>query len=162
MTFVESDEITTFDNQISLDDLQAPPTSTNTEILPTLKQGKKSKKILPFVCLVCLMCSLIGNINLYYSNSKLIKENNRALSDAKYWKNKYDIEENQSKKLISENNEMRYEYNFYHNHAAIVTEYGYRYHHYDCYHLDDADSFWIYNTEAAKSQGYTPCKDCWN
>lgn len=46
-------------------------------------------------------------------------------------------------------------------HAAFVTETGAKYHKYNCYHLSNSKSFWIYNVEAAKSKGYTACSDCW-
>ncbi|MEG1492251.1 MAG: hypothetical protein RR394_08360 [Oscillospiraceae bacterium] len=52
------------------------------------------------------------------------------------------------------------EYNFYHERAAICTPEGYRYHHYGCGHLVDR-SYYIYNIQVAKAQGYTPCLDCW-
>lgn len=108
-----------------------------------------------FIVLLLFICSLFGNFYLFASKDTASKEYNTAISDAKYWKNKYNVEKEHIEELTSE-------YNFYHNHAAIVTEYGNRYHHYGCYHLDDVDSFWIYNTEAAISRGYTPCKDCWD
>ena len=49
---------------------------------------------------------------------------------------------------------------FWDNHAAIVTEYGTKYHKFYCYHLGNMDYFYIYNTELAESLGYTACKDC--
>lgn len=137
------------------------PQTENEEKKEVIGKKKGIKRFLPFLCLICLICSLIGNINLYYSNSKLIKENTRALSDVEYWKYWYDVEKKHATELSTENYKMRSEYNFYHSSAAIVTEYGYRYHRYDCPHLDNVDSIWIYNIEAAKSRGYTPCKDCW-
>ena len=52
------------------------------------------------------------------------------------------------------------EYNFYHEHAAIVVAYsGQKYHKYNCYHTA-GKSIYIYNVEAAKSRGYAPCEDC--
>lgn len=160
ISIAESENTAIFDNQISLDDLQTQPKSVDSEISSTPKQGKNVKKIWPYVCFVCLICSLIGNITLYNSNTKLIKENTRALSDVKYWKHWHDVEDEHAEKLAAENYKMRDEYNFYHNNAVIVTEYGYRYHRYGCSHTYDC-AYWIYNIENAEYQGYTPCKDCW-
>lgn len=53
-------------------------------------------------------------------------------------------------------NELR----FFRNGACIVTEEGYRYHHYGCYHIAGRE-YWIYNTELAEYKGYSPCIDCW-
>lgn len=52
------------------------------------------------------------------------------------------------------------EYRFFRERSCIVTEEGYRYHHYGCYHIDGRD-FWIYNVELAEAKGYSPCLDCW-
>lgn len=53
------------------------------------------------------------------------------------------------------------EYNFYHKHAAVVTENGSYYHRYDCEKIASADGFYILNTRYAESLGYEPCKYCW-
>jgi len=52
------------------------------------------------------------------------------------------------------------ELRFFRNGACIVTEEGYRYHHYGCYHIAGRE-YWIYNTELAEYKGYSPCLDCW-
>lgn len=52
------------------------------------------------------------------------------------------------------------ELRFFRNGACIVTEEGYRYHHYGCYHIAGRE-YWIYNTELAEYKGYSPCIDCW-
>lgn len=52
------------------------------------------------------------------------------------------------------------EYRFFRERSCIVTEEGYRYHHYGCYHIDGRN-FWIYNVELAEAKGYSPCLDCW-
>lgn len=50
----------------------------------------------------------------------------------------------------------------FHSRACVVTASGSgsKYHHYDCYHLEDS-SYYIYNVELAENLGYTPCLDCW-
>ena len=50
---------------------------------------------------------------------------------------------------------------FFSNNACIVTEEGYRYHHFGCSHIEGR-TFWIYNKELAEIKGYTPCLDCWD
>lgn len=52
------------------------------------------------------------------------------------------------------------ELRFFRNGACIVTEEGYRYHHYGCHHIAGRE-YWIYNTELAEYKGYSPCIDCW-
>lgn len=56
-------------------------------------------------------------------------------------------------------NKISEEYEFFHSHAGIVVRNSKRYHRYGCYHIDGKD-FRIYNIEAAKGEGYTPCADC--
>lgn len=52
------------------------------------------------------------------------------------------------------------ELRFYRNNVCVVTVSGKKYHHWDCFHIQNHD-FYIYNTEKAESLGYTPCLDCW-
>lgn len=51
------------------------------------------------------------------------------------------------------------EYVFWHKYAVIVTSTGSKYHTYGCSHVQGR-TFWIYNIDAAKSKGYSPCLDC--
>lgn len=51
------------------------------------------------------------------------------------------------------------ERSFWHEYAVIVTSTGNKYHTYDCQHVD-GKKFWIYNIDAAKVKGYSPCLDC--
>ena len=53
----------------------------------------------------------------------------------------------------------RFELNFYHNYAVIVGTDDYYYHEYNCDRLDTS-SFYIFNIENARSQGYHPCPAC--
>ncbi len=60
---------------------------------------------------------------------------------------------------------LKYEYDFYYDNAAIVdrtkdVDDGY-YHKYDCEKCQ-FDKFRIYNINAAKSEGYEPCPECWD
>ena len=55
---------------------------------------------------------------------------------------------------------IKKEYNFYHDYAVIVPTEDDSYHRYGCPNIDENDSFWIYNINAAESRGYTPCPEC--
>ena len=57
--------------------------------------------------------------------------------------------------------EIKDEYEFYHDYAVIVTKTGKRYHRYDCYHINNRN-FYIYNISNAEAKGYTPCLDCFD
>lgn len=64
------------------------------------------------------------------------------------------------KKLQTEKNQMLLEISFYDFHVVFVSNDGTKlYHKYDCSNFDSS-YFWAYNTEAAKSHGYTPCSEC--
>lgn len=119
-------------------------------------ENKKMRTI--FLILVLIGC-FAASIYFYTENTALEKEIKHLeflLSQAEYReKNKIETV-NQYKKRIDS---MSDEYEFFHNHAVIVTETEYRYHSYGCPHIEGR-SFYIFNTENAKYQGYTPCLDC--
>ena len=51
---------------------------------------------------------------------------------------------------------------FYDEHVVFVADDGTKiYHNYDCQEFQSCTAFWAYNTEAAKSEGYTPCSKCY-
>lgn len=128
-----------------------------------IKTKRNFKKISPrtlFVSVLLLFCfSFVGNIVFYIENHTLKKENNSLYE--KYQQAEEDKNEYKQKNFYSEAKlEMiSDEYEFYHKYAVITTTTGYRYHKYDCYHLN-YNSFYIYNISNAASQGYTPCLDC--
>lgn len=101
---------------------------------------------------------LIGlNVYQYVTNQQTLEKLNSNLvsmtaTKDRYMSQNYDL----AVQLSLKDNEL----GFWNEHAVIVTEEGEKYHHYGCYHLDDCSSIWIYNIEAAKSRGYTPCLDC--
>lgn len=51
------------------------------------------------------------------------------------------------------------ELSFYQRYA-VCTNGGKYYHKYSCPRFDENKSFWIYNTEAAESDGFRPCPEC--
>lgn len=60
----------------------------------------------------------------------------------------------------SRNQELKYEVDFYQEHIALVNEEDKYYHKLSCDYFDNS-SFWAYNTEQAKSKGYTACPKCY-
>ena len=46
--------------------------------------------------------------------------------------------------------------------AVFVTEYGERYHRFQCHYIQDSNRIWIYNPENAKVKGYSPCSYCFS
>ena len=136
---------TVMEQQISLDKIC--PSASPAPATPTTDKPKKCFVIPLILCAALLACSLIGNIYQYSQNTTLKKEY-AELED--YTSNIKEL----SDKYFS----IIDEYEFYHTKAVIVTESGSRYHTYDCYHWNYP--IWIYNKEAAASEGYTPCKDC--
>lgn len=136
---------TVMEQQISLDEIC--PSASPAPATPTTDKSKKCFVIPLILCAALLACSLIGNIYQYSQNTTL-KEEYAELEE--YTSNIKEL----SDKYFS----IIDEYEFYHTKAVIVTESGSRYHTYDCYHWNYP--IWIYNKEAAASEGYTPCKDC--
>lgn len=49
---------------------------------------------------------------------------------------------------------------FYMNDVGICPENDKFYHRYNCPSLPDSFSFWVYNIDAAKQQGFSPCPKC--
>lgn len=132
------------EQQLSLDDVC--PSVAPVAVTPT-EEKKKHVNIPLILCAALLACSLAGNAYQYSQNTTL-KEEYAELEE--YTSN--------IKELSDRYFSIRDEYDFYHSKAVIVTESGSRYHTYSCYHWDYP--IWIYNKEAAISEGYTPCKDC--
>lgn len=56
--------------------------------------------------------------------------------------------------------DLESENEWFKEHIAFVIEDQYYYHSYDCDTFQNADSFWAYNIEAAKYDGYKPHKAC--
>lgn len=86
------------------------------------------------------------------SRNKTISQYEQQIAD----KNK------RSSELIQEKNKLEQKVNFYDRHIVFVLDDNTnRYHKYDCTVFRfSTESFWAYNTEAAKSRGYTACFAC--
>lgn len=133
----------------------AEPTQPTPEVQAT-KKNKPSRSFI--ICLIVLCVSLCANAYLAYQCSTLkaeVSDKEFSLTQAEYRERRHLEEINRYQNNLGAISD---EYNFYHDGAVIVTESGSRYHTYDCYHWNYP--IWIYNVEAAKSKGYTPCKDC--
>lgn len=137
------------EQQLSLDEIC--PSVAPAPVTPSTDKPKKCFVVPLILCAALLACSLIGNIYQYSQNATLKKEYSSLEASSEYSDRNY-------KELSDRYFSIRDEYDFYHNGAVIVTETGSRYHTYSCYHWDYP--IWIYNKEAAASEGYTPCKDC--
>lgn len=67
--------------------------------------------------------------------------------------------EDENTKLANRLEEVIDEYYFYHHGAVIVTEFGSKYHTYECQYVQ-GKNYWIYNVELAVYEGYSPCSVC--
>lgn len=136
------------------------PENHTTQETSQKKTDWKSKKSTLVLLFFALAVSLIANI---YHYSKYTETIESLEYDVSYWKERADNSRLNYNDLMTEYKNMKEEYEeqyrFYENHACIVTDSGSCYHRYGCYHLKHS-SFYIYNIENAKYQGYTPCKDC--
>lgn len=119
------------------------------------------------ICMLVLVCSVICNGWLLTEVSSLKNAADKIQKEITYYENVYKREVEKREQLytdlsgeLEKYEDMEDEYGFYHRNACIVTEYGNRYHTYDCHHWKDSDTFWIYNTEYAQYKGYTPCYTC--
>lgn len=157
---VPEHEETTADTQEAAAEPSQPTPPPAAQPTPEVQPEKKSTPSRSFIICILVVCvSLCTNAYLAYQCSALkteVSDKEFLLTQAEYRERRYLEEINRYQNNLGAISD---EYNFYHNHAVIVTESGSRYHSYGCYHLN-YDSFWIYNFEAAKSEGYTPCKDC--
>lgn len=117
---------------------------------PKTNHPKKPKSLLilsfiTFALLVC--CCVFGAIAIH--NYDIINENNKMYND-----------------LLDECRKIRPIATFFEDRAVIVTNNsGKKYHKYTCYEFQGniwphSKSYWIYNTEAARNDGYKPCPIC--
>ncbi len=144
------------DTQEAAAEPSQPAAQPTSEVQPE-KKSTPSRSFI--ICILVICVSLCANAYLAYQCSALkteVSDKEFLLTQAEY-RERRKLEE--IKRYQNNLGAISDEYHFYHDHAVIVTESGSRYHSYGCYHLN-YDSFWIYNVEAAKSEGYTPCKDC--
>lgn len=114
---------------------------------------KKKKPVALIVCAIALICSLIGNVYLYSQNAEIAHE-------AQLWSDMLDETQDDRRELLEWKYKAEAELDFYDRYAVIVSEYNNKYHKYDCELWDYP--IWIYNIDAAKDYGYTPCSRCFS
>lgn len=71
----------------------------------------------------------------------------------------YNTVAEENEQAFINNNEYVLELSFYQRYA-VCTNGGKYYHKYSCPRFDENKTFWIYNTEAAESDGFRPCPKC--
>ena len=71
----------------------------------------------------------------------------------------YNTVAEENEQAFINNNEYVLELSFYQRYA-VCTNGGKYYHKYSCPRFDENKTFWIYNTEAAESDGFRPCPEC--
>ena len=71
----------------------------------------------------------------------------------------YNTVAEENEQAFINNNEYVLELTFYQRYA-VCTNGGKYYHKYSCPRIDENKTFWIYNTEAAESDGFRPCPEC--
>ena len=71
----------------------------------------------------------------------------------------YNTVAEENEQAFINNNEYVLELTFYQRYA-VCTNGGRYYHTYSCPRFNENKSFWIYNTEAAESDGFRPCPEC--
>lgn len=71
----------------------------------------------------------------------------------------YNTVAEENEQAFINNNEYVLELTFYQRYA-VCTNGGKYYHKYSCPRFDENKTFWIYNTEAAESDGFCPCPEC--
>ena len=71
----------------------------------------------------------------------------------------YNTVSEENEQAFINNNEYVLELTFYQRYA-VCTNGGKYYHKYSCPRFDENKTFWIYNTEAAESDGFRPCPEC--
>ena len=107
-----------------------------------LTEEKETSSVLRTTVIILIIVAAVLAI-LAYSCSKSNTETAQELTDLQW---EYGI--------------IYDEYTFYHDYAVIVSSKGKYYHSYGCEKLGTPDSFYIFNIDNAKAQGYKKCKTC--
>jgi len=118
------------------------------------------------ILLVCLLLTVVFCVaEMNYFESRLEIETAKAYEEghlngfAEGQSNEYSIVKPKFDKLNEKLNNIKPEYEFYHEHAVVCDTDKYYYHHFECSNFE-GESFYIFNSEYAKSLGYLPCDDC--
>ena len=118
---------------------------------------RKLNRILPFVACAVILCIAILLLLNYHNNE--IDASYEIGYHNGYNKGESDGYNDGYKDGTKYIQNLRNEYDFFHNNAVIVTTTGNKYHRYGCQHIKNRP-YYIYNIELAKAKGYTPCLDC--
>ena len=121
------------------------------------KRKDKIKKLIKIGIIIILILSIVVGAIVYHNYAK--KEAYNTGHNAGYSKGYNRGYDKGYDEGYDKYKEIKDEYNFYHKYAVITTNAGKKYHKYDCYHIKNR-SFYIYNIDNAKAQGYTACLDC--
>lgn len=119
------------------------------------------KKLIVFGYIFTLMVILgLVFLNIYqYINYTKINDNN--INKITSQSTNIDVLHDRLDGLYTEISNLQGKATFMNNHVVIVPDNGTRrYHKYGCEYLDTTNGFWVYNTEAAPSDGYRPCPYC--
>ncbi|MDY4785511.1 hypothetical protein [Pygmaiobacter massiliensis] len=119
------------------------------------------KKITVITISLMLAVSLSGNVALAINMNKLEDKNMRLKSDFESLQT--DIqrtrEANQNLSVLKSQYQDKSDF-LTDKIAFVVSDDAECYHTYDCFIFQNAPEYWAYNTEAAISRGYRPCKLC--
>lgn len=134
----------------------------------TLKNQKQKIRFFSFIFMLTLSIALAVSLTVvcikWHSASKELGEIKRDLEQTESvlsntigaWEEALD----KNDALNQSYYEILMEYRFYHSGACIVTQGETLYHSYGCQHLNNMQTYWIYNVEYAEYLGYEACPDC--
>ena len=138
---------------------------------PELEQPSRKSpgKLLVFCCafascvaVIMVAFSIKQHLELKSAQSAFSELQTKMSDLAKEYErleNNYDQVRSARDSAIKTREWMKEELDFWQHYAVIVTEYGEKYHTYGCNYIE-GNTFWIFNIDAAKSKGYTPCSVC--
>lgn len=124
----------------------------------TKKENSKIKNLVYSILSIVLILSLVSGAVVYHNNT--IDKAYADGIDVGYVEGKDIGYEKGYNKGYGYYENIKDEYEFFHEYAVITTSEGKKYHKYDCSHIKNS-RFYIFNISSAKSKGYTPCRDCY-
>ena len=137
-----------------------------------IKQSAKNEnsrrwKIATLICSVFLAVSIcvisIGAFQFFELQEQLETETAKKIQyyDSYYqYKMMYNNLQSKDSSYQSDYWDAVHDLYWYENHIAFVVDGSDYYHTKNCYSFKNADEYWAYNIEAAKSKGYSKCPFC--